>query len=177
MPYHAAKTEKVLRRADPENKLAKFLATIETKLHIWSTRRFFEKFYLKSIYLFTVSFDAAKFEKNPCNGSWEISLRNFGSQLGQNCPLCPNEDFLTNFTETIFIYLLAPITLQNLQKHSCSGSWDTDLHNFGPQPSQNCPFGLLRIFLEILFLSTYCFLSYCKVWKNFLKEILAYKLA
>ena len=45
-----------------------------------------------------MSYHATKFEKTPQNKSWDIGLDNFGPQLDQNCPFCPKEYFLGNFT-------------------------------------------------------------------------------
>ena len=49
-------------------------------------RGFFEKFHSSDFYPFIVLYYATKFGKNFHWRSWDIKLRNFGPQLGQNCP-------------------------------------------------------------------------------------------
>ena len=65
--------------------------------------------------------------------------------------------------------LILPYHAAKFENNLKNKSWDIGWHNSGPQLGQNCLFGAKRIFWKISMkwlLSTYCALSFQKVWKK-----------
>ena len=82
---------------------------------IWVKEGFFGKFHLSDFYLLVVSYHAAKFEKNPFRKSGDISLHNFGPQLGPKWPFSSKEDFFWKLS--YFSLLIVPYYAANFEKN------------------------------------------------------------
>ena len=78
-------------------------------------RKKFRKFHLRDFSVFVVLYHIATLEENSCAGSWDISLRVFGPQLGQIFAHLAWKRIFRQISLTVFFLLLASF-LQNQHK-------------------------------------------------------------
>ena len=122
---------------------------------------------------------AAKSEKNLYRGSWYKSLNSFGSQLSQNCPTGPKEDFFKISLE-LFISTYYALSCCNGWKKSLEQILRWRLALFWATIEPKFPIWPTEIFWKTSlkwFLSTYCALSCYEVWKKSLEWIMRYRFA
>ena len=112
--------------------------------------------------LLIVPYHAAKSEKNSQSRSWDYSWYKI-AYLAQKRTF--RWFYWNHFSPLIKSYHAA-----KFENNPWSRSWDIRFHNLGQQLGQNYPIGPKKWFLKKIhlshFLSTYCVLSCCKVWKR-----------